>query len=74
MKTHNPFRTRTPHDKLRVWVNNSGAPLRFHCTRTFRTEDGLLGLERVFPDGGSIATTPTSSIIDSVILIEPLKP
>ncbi len=68
-QNHNPFRVRTEFDTLCVWFVINRRPSRRYCTRTFRTKDGALGLERQ-TGHSKIATAPRSAIIDPVILIQ----
>jgi len=66
---HNPFRVRTAYDKLCVWLEDKGKPMRLYCTRTFRTKDGLLGLERI-TNGGRIATAKDHAYLNQILIIE----
>ena len=68
--THNPFRVRTAYDKICVWFDINGKPSRRYCTRTFRTKDGALGLERIGHRGSKISTAAHAAYIHPVILIE----
>jgi len=71
MKTSNPFRKRSPFDKICVWLLVSGKPLRFYCTSYFRTKDGALGLERIMGKS-RIATAAKSAITEQILTIEQL--
>lgn len=69
---HNPFRKRSAADKLCVWFDIDGRPSRRYCTRTYRTRDGALGLERK-TRFGSVCTAAHSALTHPVILIQTLN-
>lgn len=70
-KEHNPFRVRTAYDKLCVWLEHKGKPMRLYCTRTFRSKSGLLGLERITPTS-KISTASSHGYVNQILLIEQL--